>query len=72
MKTLPGDQQLPRQPAEVSGAATPGFSGPFPSTRWGLWVPHSLVYSDHEGLRDPLGQDWQLGRSLFGMPAREL
>ena len=71
MKTLPGDQQLPRQPATARGAATPGFSGPFPSTRWGLWVP-SLVYSDHEGLRVPLGQDWQLGRGLFGMPAREL
>ena len=43
-------QQLPRQPAAASGASTPGSSGPFPFTHWGLWVP-SLVYSDHEGLR---------------------
>ena len=45
--------------------------GPLPLTRWGLWVP-SLVCNAHAGLRVPLGQDWQLGRSLFGMPAREL
>ena len=78
MKTLPGYQQtlpiyqqLPRHTAEVSGAATPGSLGPFPFARWGLWVP-SLVCNAHAGLRVPLGQDWQLGRSLFGMPAREL
>ena len=32
-------QQLPRQPAEVSGAATPGFLGPLPFAHWGLWGP---------------------------------
>ena len=29
-----------------------------------------LVCNAHAGLRVPLGQDWQLGGSLFGMPAR--
>ena len=61
--------KLPRQPAASSGAATPGSLGPLPFTHWGLWAP-SLVCNAHAGLRVPLGQDWQLGRSLFGMPAR--
>ena len=36
-----------------------------PFNALGLWVP-SLVYNAHDGLRVPLGQDWQLGRSLLG------
>ena len=32
-------QQLQRQPAAASGAATPGSWGPLPFARWGLWGP---------------------------------
>ena len=37
--------------------------------RQGPWVP-SPWCNTHAGSRVPLGHEWQLGRSLFGMPAR--
>ena len=62
-------QQLPRQTAAASGAATPGSLDPFPFTHRSLWVP-SPWCNTHAGSRVPLGHEWQLGRSLFGMPVR--
>ena len=53
LKTLPAYQQLPRQPAAASGAATPGFLGPLPFAHWGLWAS-SLVCNTHAGSRIPL------------------
>ena len=37
-------QQLPRQPAEVSGAATPGFLFPLPFVHWGPPVWRVLLH----------------------------
>ena len=58
-------QQLPRQTAAGSGAATPGSSGPFPFTHWGLWC---LLLGAEPALVHL--SSWQSGRFLFGMPAR--
>ena len=52
--------RLPRQPASANGATTLGFSGPFPS---------QCVEAAHADTRVPFCF-WQLGRSLFGMPAQ--
>ena len=53
---------------------------PVAPRRQGPWVPPlhalgvfghpSLVCNTHVVLRVPLGHEWQLGRSLFGLPAR--
>ena len=40
-------KQLPRQPAAVSGAATPRSLGPLPLARWGLWAPSPFVRCRH-------------------------
>ena len=42
---------------------------PSPSRHWGLWGPFPWC-NTHAGKRAPFGHEWQLGRSLFGMPAR--
>ena len=52
--------RLPRQPASVNGATTPGFSGPFPS---------ECVVAAHAEKKVPFCF-WQLGSFLFGMPAQ--
>ena len=48
-----------------------GVLGSLPFVQWGLWAPAPFrTNAVHAGLRVLLW--WQLGRSLFGMPAREL
>ena len=60
-------KQLPRHAAEASGAATPGSLGPLPFAHFGLWPPPFCAVPTL--VREYLFA-WQLGRSLFGMPAR--
>ena len=63
--------RLPRQPVTANGATTPGFSGPFPSYS-GVFGPPPLFALMQSTLVRENSVWWQLGRSLFGMPAREL
>ena len=80
------NKQLPRQPAEVSGAATPGFLGPLPFVHWGpptvfgefsFPCVRAVKPTFKLGGMGGLGTQqtallWQLERILFGLPAREL
>ena len=54
----------------AQSGVVPRRQGPWvPSTNWGLWGPFPWC-NTHAGKRVPFGHEWQLGRSLFGMPAR--
>ena len=63
-------QQLPRQPAEASGAATPGFLGALPFVRRVFGADSFLLHRCHPHCFESSSFLWQLGRFLFGLPAR--
>ena len=56
-------------PQKQNGATTPGFSGPFPSDS-GVFGPPPLFVCCSPRWVESTSFFWQLGLSLFGMPAR--
>ena len=65
-------QQLPRQPAAASSAATPVLGSPPLRTLGSLGPLHLCTVATHADLTVPLlGGEGQLGRCLFGLPAWE-